>query len=229
MRPAFYGEDVSVGVAKLIQTVLHYCIVSIGRMRSAMSHDQNSIFFAEFRELSRNCFHGFGNIVSLAFLTLPVHQRSTEGHFLEVVFVQVINCIFVCIFHARNNIQRGQSNTGVTFSFQLSQSLFRCRDGETFMSFDTVNNNMRGESGNYFYTGMSSFNRVYSCFNSFSTAVFKGSTEAHYNDSVFVRQVCQSRINIGFYADLGCHKQSRGSVFNFVVQLVCGMAGSSKA
>ena len=97
------------------------------------------------------------------------------------------------------------------------------------MSFDTVNNNMRGESSNYFYTRMSSFNRVYSCFNSFSTAVFESSTEAHNYDSVFVRQVCQSRINIGFYADLGCHKQSRGSVFNFVVQLICGMAGSSKA
>ncbi len=229
MRPAFYGEDVSVGVAKLVQTVLHYCIVSIGRMRSTVSHDQNSVFLAHFRELSRNCFHGFGNIITLVFLTLPVHQRSTEGHFLEVVFVQVENCIFVCIFHARDNIQRGQSNTAVAFSFQLSQSLFRCRDGETFMSFDAVNNNMRGESSNYFYTGMSSFNRVYSCFNSFSTAVFESSTEAHNYDSIFVRQVCQSRVYISFYADLGCHKQSRGSVFNFVVQLICGMAGSSKA
>ena len=88
---------------------------------------------------------------------------------------------------------------------------------------------MRGICGNNLYARMSSFDSFNGRVDGFFTAIFEGGTEAHYYDSIFVRQVSQSRIYISFYTDLGCHQQRRGSVLNFVVQLICSVGSSGKA
>ena len=76
IRPAFNRVNIYVLITGFVKFCLNYGIVSIGYLRRTMCHNQNGVIFALFGELRGQSLDGFSHIISLFFLTLPIHQRS---------------------------------------------------------------------------------------------------------------------------------------------------------
>ena len=148
-------------------------------MGSTMSHYQHCIFFAQLGELGGQSLHGSGNIIVLIFLPLPIHQGSTKGCFLEIVFVELVNHVLIGIFHAGDDVQGGHSYASITFLFQLGNCFLRSGIGDAFLSLNAVDNDVGGEGSNNLNTGMSSLNGVNSSIDSLFAGILKGGAKAH--------------------------------------------------
>ena len=107
-----------------------------------MSHDQDGIFLADFRELCRKGFDKFSDIIALVFLTHPIHQRRAKGHFFEILFIEVENSRVISVFHAGDDVEGRNGHARIAFFFQLGHSLFRRRYGQAFFGLDAVDDDM---------------------------------------------------------------------------------------
>ena len=71
-RPAFNRVEIYILQTSLIDAVLDYRVVSIGRMRCAVCKEKDCILLALFRELRLNSLNKLSNIITLFFLSHPV-------------------------------------------------------------------------------------------------------------------------------------------------------------
>src|SRR5574344_668585 len=202
MRPAFYGVYEHIAQLSGIQTVLQYGIVSVRRMRSTMCHQQNGFALAWFLKLGADCLGKFCHVIALVFLTHPVHDGHAAGHLLKIFLVQIENGGIISIFHAGEQVQGSDGYTIVTFSLELSHSLFRSRNGQTFFSLDPVHDNVAGESLDYLNIRMSSLNSCYRSVNGLFPAILKGGTKAHNHDGILVGLAHVLVVHVSTYANL---------------------------
>ena len=73
--------------------------------------------------------------------------------FLKSFLYRSKNGGIISIFHAGEQVQGSDGYMIVTFSLELSHSLFRSRNGQTFFSLDPVHDNVAGESLDYLNIG----------------------------------------------------------------------------
>ena len=196
MRPSFYRINIGVVKAELKQAVLHNGVISVGGVRRAMCQKQYGATLRLRRELCRKCLHGVFNIVALAFLTHPVHQRRADGHFFKEGFVMVEHVSFVGVFNAGNNIQRAEHHARIAFAVQLFQRFLRRGVGNAFVLFNALDNNVRGKGKLRFYAGAGFLNFRKNGVDGFGARFFIGSAEAHHKDGVLIGQIGKLRVFI---------------------------------
>ena len=187
-----------------------------------MSHDQDGVFLADFRELCRESLDEFSNIISLVFLAHPIHQWRTEGHFFEILFIEVENSRVIGVFHTGDDIEGRNSHAGIPFFFQLGHGLFRRRYGQAFFGLDAVNDDVRRKGDDDFLVRMGCLDGIDSLIDSLLTAALIGRTKTQDQDGVFIGFVLHGRIIIGTDADFCSLLQSRRGVFDFRVQRIAG-------
>ena len=222
MGPAFDGVDADIAQVSCIEAVLDDGVISIGRMRRAMGHDQDGVFLADFRELCRKGFDEFSDVVALVFLPHPIHERRAEGQFLEIMFVEVENSRIIGIFHTRDDVQGSNGHARIAFFFQLAHGLFRRRYGHAFFSLDAVDDDMRREGDDDFLVRMGRLDSRYSLVDGLLAAVLIGRAEAQYQDGVFIGFVLHVRVVVRADPDFRGLFQSRRSVLDFRVQRIAG-------
>ena len=129
VRTAFNGVNEYIVHAQLMESVLDNAVVSVAGVRSAMSHDKGSIVSAHLRELGGNGFQEINYLVWFAFGALEIHERGSKGNLLEVRSLHLGDYGVIAVFHARNNVQGNNSNTGVAVCFQFGKGFFRSHLG----------------------------------------------------------------------------------------------------
>ena len=211
--------------AQFVEAVLYYGVVSVGRMGSAVSHNQYGVSLGQFRELGGHSFREIFYIVRLFFLALPVQQRGAESHFLELIAIQTIDRGFIFVFHAGDYVQSSQGNAGIAFSFQLFQCFFRGRNYQTFIGFYAVNDDMGSVSGNHFYAGQRFLDRCNGRVDGLVAGFFHGGAEGHNYHSVLIGQVLQGGVAVRANADFRSLFQGRGRSLNFLAQAVSSVTG----
>ena len=228
MGPAFYRINVHIVKSCRIDAILYNGIVCISRMGSTVSHDENRRMIVRFRQLRFQSFDEFSHVVTLIFLTHPVHNRRTYSHLLEVIFIQVVNSRIICIFHTGNNIERCNGYACITFFFELVQCFFGSRNRLSFFFGNTIHNNMRCKRQDRLYIGMGSLNIGNRLFNRLDTTVFVRRAEAEHENSILVFFFSQFRCFMLSHTDFGGLLQSGRRILYFRIQRISGLCGKAR-
>ncbi len=193
-----------------------------------MSHDENRRMIVRFRQLRFQSFDEFSHVVTLIFLTHPVHNRRTYSHLLEVIFIQVVNSRIICIFHTGNNIERRNGYACITFFFELVHCFFGRRNRLSFFFGNTIYNNMGRKCQDRLYIGMGSLNIGNRLFNRLGTAVFVRCAEAEHKNGVLIFFFSQFGSFMLSHTDFGSLLQSRRCILYFRIQRISCLSGKSR-
>ena len=186
-----------------------------------VSHDQGSVLFTHLRELGGQSFQEVNDLIRFTFSALEVHQWGSEGNLLEMRNLHLGDDGVIGIFHAWDDVEGNNSNTGVAFILQFLESFFRGHFLDAFFGFDTVDNDMGSVCFEYRYIRMSFLDGCFYSIDSFSSCVFESGTEGHNEDSIFVWCILHSRVFCSPYTDGGSFAKSRGYILDFRIQFIC--------
>ena len=221
IRTAFDRVNEDIVHAEFMQTILDDAVVSVARMWSAVSHDQGSVLFTHLRELGGQSFQEVNDLIRFAFGALEVHQWGSEGDLLEMRNLHLGDDGVIGIFHAWDDVEGNDSDTGVAFILQFLESFFRGHFLDAFIGFHTVDNDMGSVCFEYRYIRMSFLDGCFYSIDSFSSCIGEGGTEGHDEDSIFVWCILHSRVFCSPYTDGGSFAKSRGYILDFRIQFIC--------
>ena len=163
-------------------------------MWCTMCHNKSSIFFSHNRELALYCIQEINNLIRFPFCTLEIHEWGGKREFFEFRHLHFCDNRIIAVFHARDNIQRYNSNTGISFSFKLAKSFFRSHLLDTFFCFNSINNDVRCICFKDRDIRMSFLNSCFYSINCFCTGISKSSTKCHNKNGILVFQILEIRV-----------------------------------
>lgn len=158
-----------------------------------MGHDQDGVFLANFRELCREGFDEFSDVVALVFLSHPIHERRAEGQFLEIMFVEVENSRIIGIFHTRDDVQGGNGHARIAFFFSWAMACSGV--GTVTPSLALMRSTMICDvKATTTFWWMGRLDSRYSLVDGLLAAVLISRAEAQYQDGVFIGFVLHVRV-----------------------------------